>query len=106
MQNQFGLYDEFKKIEKKYYLKEPKVYCWMLIMVLIPMLLPPIQYQLWLRFRLGPDKINYILGITKAYTTRVGSGPFPTELKNKIGESLGKRGKNLVQLQLGKMWLV
>ena len=42
---------------------------------------------------LGPGKINYILGITKAYTTRVGSGPFPTELKNKIGESLGKRGK-------------
>ena len=40
----------------------------------------------------GPDKIGYILGITKAYTTRVGSGPFPTELKNKIGESLGKRG--------------
>tara|TARA_B100001057_G_scaffold341998_1_gene342880 strand:+ start:3378 stop:4670 length:1293 start_codon:yes stop_codon:yes gene_type:complete len=42
---------------------------------------------------LGPDKINYILGITKAYTTRVGSGPFPTELSNEIGESLGKRGK-------------
>ena len=42
---------------------------------------------------LGPDKINYVLGITKAYTTRVGSGPFPTELKDKIGESLGKRGK-------------
>jgi len=42
---------------------------------------------------LSPDKIGYILGITKAYTTRVGSGPFPTELKNKIGESLGKRGK-------------
>ena len=41
----------------------------------------------------GPDKIGYILGITKAYTTRVGSGPFPTELKNNIGESLGKRGK-------------
>ena len=41
----------------------------------------------------GPDKIGYVLGITKAYTTRVGSGPFPTELKNKIGESLGKRGK-------------
>ena len=32
----------------------------------------------------GPDKIGYVLGITKAYTTRVGSGPFPTELKNKI----------------------
>ncbi len=42
---------------------------------------------------LGLDKINYVLGITKAYTTRVGSGPFPTELKDKIGESLGKRGK-------------
>ena len=41
----------------------------------------------------GPDKIGYTLGITKAYTTRVGSGPFPTELKNKIGENLGKRGK-------------
>ena len=41
----------------------------------------------------GPDKINYVLGITKAYTTRVGSGPFPTELENEIGESLGRRGK-------------
>ena len=41
----------------------------------------------------GPDKINYVLGITKAYTTRVGSGPFPTELKDKIGENLGRRGK-------------
>jgi adenylosuccinate synthase len=41
----------------------------------------------------GPNTINYILGITKAYTTRVGSGPFPTELQDKIGESLGKRGK-------------
>ena len=41
----------------------------------------------------GPDTINYVLGITKAYTTRVGSGPFPTELSDKIGETLGKRGK-------------
>jgi len=41
----------------------------------------------------GPDKINYVLGITKAYTTRVGSGPFPTELNDEVGESLGKRGK-------------
>ena len=41
----------------------------------------------------GPDKINYVLGITKAYTTQVGSGPFPTELDNEIGESLGRRGK-------------
>ena len=41
----------------------------------------------------GPDTINYVLGITKAYTTRVGEGPFPTELKDKVGELLGTRGK-------------
>ena len=41
----------------------------------------------------GVDTINYVLGITKAYTTRVGEGPFPTELKDDIGEILGKRGK-------------
>ena len=41
----------------------------------------------------GPNSINYVLGITKAYTTRVGEGPFPTELKDKIGEELGARGK-------------
>ena len=41
----------------------------------------------------GVNTINYVLGITKAYTTRVGEGPFPTELKNKTGEILGSRGK-------------
>jgi len=41
----------------------------------------------------GPDTINYILGIVKAYTTRVGKGPFPTELKNEIGKKIGERGK-------------
>ena len=41
----------------------------------------------------GPNSINYVLGITKAYTTRVGEGPFPTELTNDIGELLGTRGK-------------
>jgi adenylosuccinate synthase len=41
----------------------------------------------------GPNSIGYVLGITKAYTTRVGEGPFPTELKNNIGELLGTRGK-------------
>jgi adenylosuccinate synthase len=41
----------------------------------------------------GPNSINYVLGITKAYTTRVGEGPFPTELKDKTGEELGARGK-------------
>jgi len=41
----------------------------------------------------GPDTINYILGIVKAYTTRVGEGPFPTELKNAIGNKIGTIGK-------------
>ena len=41
----------------------------------------------------GPNSINYVLGITKAYTTRVGEGPFPTELKDEIGEKLGSIGK-------------
>ena len=41
----------------------------------------------------GPDTINYILSIVKAYTTRVGEGPFPTELKNQIGNIIGKKGK-------------
>ncbi len=41
----------------------------------------------------GINSINYVLGITKAYTTRVGEGPFPTELKDGIGELLGIRGK-------------
>ena len=41
----------------------------------------------------GPSTINYIIGIVKAYTTRVGEGPFPTELKNEIGKKIGKRGK-------------
>jgi adenylosuccinate synthase len=41
----------------------------------------------------GPDIINYILGIVKAYTTRVGEGPFPTELKNEIGNKIGRKGK-------------
>ena len=41
----------------------------------------------------GPNSINYVLGITKAYTTRVGEGPFPTELNDKIGKLLGEKGK-------------
>lgn len=41
----------------------------------------------------GPNSINYVLGITKAYTTRVGEGPFPTELNDETGELLGLRGK-------------
>jgi adenylosuccinate synthase len=41
----------------------------------------------------GVGAINYVLGITKAYTTRVGSGPFPTELTDAVGEKLGERGR-------------
>jgi adenylosuccinate synthase len=41
---------------------------------------------------MGPGAIGYVLGITKAYTTRVGEGPFPTEQQNDIGEFLGTRG--------------
>ena len=40
----------------------------------------------------GPQRLNYILGITKAYCTRVGSGPFPTELEDAVGEELRKKG--------------
>tara|TARA_B100001057_G_scaffold327678_2_gene327978 strand:+ start:27065 stop:28354 length:1290 start_codon:yes stop_codon:yes gene_type:complete len=40
----------------------------------------------------GPTTIGYVLGITKAYTTRVGSGPFPSELTDAIGQTLGERG--------------
>ncbi|MET0971677.1 MAG: adenylosuccinate synthase [Tardiphaga sp.] len=42
---------------------------------------------------MGPGAVGYVLGICKAYTTRVGGGPFPTELTNEIGEEIGRRGK-------------
>jgi len=42
---------------------------------------------------MGPGSVGYVLGICKAYTTRVGQGPFPTELTNEIGEEIGRRGK-------------
>ena len=41
---------------------------------------------------LGPASVGFVLGIAKAYTTRVGSGPFPTELTDEIGQGLGTRG--------------
>ncbi|GJL85041.1 MAG: adenylosuccinate synthetase [Micavibrio sp.] len=40
----------------------------------------------------GPDAVGYVLGITKAYTTRVGAGPFPTEQENDVGTYLGEKG--------------
>ncbi len=42
---------------------------------------------------LGPSAVGYVLGIAKAYTTRVGEGPFPTELFDEIGELIGQKGK-------------
>jgi adenylosuccinate synthase len=42
---------------------------------------------------IGPQLLDYVLGIVKAYTTRVGTGPFPTELEDDIGATLAKRGK-------------
>jgi adenylosuccinate synthase len=42
---------------------------------------------------IGPSAVGYVLGITKAYTTRVGSGPFPSELTDTTGELLGERGR-------------
>jgi adenylosuccinate synthase len=42
---------------------------------------------------IAPSAIGFVLGITKAYTTRVGSGPFPTELHDAIGQTLGDRGR-------------
>ncbi len=42
---------------------------------------------------LGPSALGYVLGIAKAYTTRVGEGPFPTELFDEIGETIGAKGK-------------
>src|SRR2546421_566284 len=44
---------------------------------------------------MGPSSVGYVLGICKAYTTRVGQGPFPTELHNEIGEEIGRRGKEV-----------
>lgn len=44
---------------------------------------------------IGPTAIDYVLGVTKAYTTRVGSGPFPTELNDDIGEHLAVVGKEV-----------
>ena len=45
------------------------------------------------RHRHGPGSVGYVLGICKAYTTRVGQGPFPTEQDNEIGRKIGERGR-------------
>ena len=49
--------------------------------------------QMFIGSGLGINKSNYVLGITKAYTTRVGNGPFPTEINDAIGDYLSSKGK-------------
>ena len=80
--------------EKKYWPKEHREVCWILILVLFLLLLLPILFQQVFAVDLGvaPQKIRDVIGVTKAYCTRVGSGPFPTELENEIGEELRKIG--------------
>ena len=47
---------------------------------------------------IGPKKIDKVVGVVKAYTTRVGGGPLPTELKDEMGEHLLKRGGEMFRL--------
>ncbi len=57
-------------------------------------------------FRVAPQKIRDLIGVTKAYCTRVGSGPFPTELHDDTGEELRRIGNNLALLQAAPtLWL-
>src|SRR4029078_13149810 len=53
----------------------------------------PVEAQAATGAGLGPAAIGYVLGICKAYTTRVGEGPFPTEQDNDTGRKIGERGR-------------
>ena len=55
---------------------------------------------------LGPNGIDFVLGIVKAYTTRVGEGPFPTELDDNDGNRLGKEDMNLAPQQAASAGVV
>lgn len=55
---------------------------------------------------LSPKRISAVLGVTKAYCTRVGSGPFPTELKDEAGAELAKAMNLGDDGPAAKMWLV
>ena len=74
--------------------KAPRRCCWTSTMAPIPSSPPPTRWRARRRraraFR--PREIGTVLGIVKSYTTRVGEGPFPTELKDATGEKLGERG--------------
>ena len=68
--------------------------CWTSIWALTPLLphrIPQLEAPPWAVVS-GPTYLDYVLGITKAYATRVGSGPFPTELFDATGERLAERG--------------
>ena len=51
---------------------------------------------------IGIGALNYVLGIAKAYTTRVGSGPFPTELDNATGRHIGEKGREFGTVMTGR----
>src|SRR5665213_2188729 len=75
-------------------LKVRKAYCLISITVLI-LMSPhptPLQAKRPMDLAWGHQRCLMFLGIAKAYTTRVGSGPFPTELQDDVGELLGQRG--------------
>ncbi len=80
---------------KKYWPKAHREPCWMLISVPSPLLLLPIPFlrvfvPAW---EFAPQKIKDVMGVTKAYCTRVGGGPFPTELFDATGDELRKIGQ-------------
>ena len=88
------LYELNKSGENPSCLKAPGAPCW--TWTTAPIRLSPrptvvARRRLCRRWR-GPQMLNYVLGIVKAYTTRVGSGPFPTELFDDVGAGLAKRG--------------
>ena len=55
---------------------------------------------------MGPRSIGYVLGIAKAYTTRVGSGPFPTEQDNETGALIGEKVLRKETMGWGDVWLL
>ncbi len=87
--------DEFKRQNKKILFEELKEFYWDVDHGTYPFVTSSntVAASAATGTGCGPNSINYVLGITKAYTTRVGEGPFPTELKDEIGELLGNRGK-------------
>jgi adenylosuccinate synthase len=80
---------------KKYWRKVRREVCWILISERFPFVTSSNTISAGVCTGLGvsPKKINEVIGVTKAYCTRVGSGPFPTELNDATGEELRKAGQ-------------